>query len=64
MTGEIWTVVESAGLNWKALFAMAVADLPPVAEPAAEVVVLLLGQSSARDNGPWLVSQDSSHRRP
>lgn len=29
-----------------------------------EVQVLLLGQPSAADNGPWLVRSDGSHRRP
>jgi len=32
-------------------------------DPPEEIAVVLLGPAHAKDNGPWLVRADGSHRR-
>ncbi|HEY8946196.1 MAG TPA: hypothetical protein VIM73_18220 [Polyangiaceae bacterium] len=34
------------------------------AQPPEQILVMLTGQTHAKDNGPWLVRVDGSHRRP
>lgn len=59
--GEIDHVIDGPVLDWERAFQDATKQY---AERPDEIEVMLLGQVHAKDNGPWLVRADGSHRRP